>query len=140
MNLDELYTYAEQHNISVDDFSMERAIAVSMPLGGDSYGIAMDSKKTETTIESKCYLAHEIGHCMTNSFYSKYSPFDIKQKHENKADRWAIKHLIPEEDLDIAVSKGYTTVWELAEYFDVTEPLMKKAICFYKNGNLADIS
>lgn len=27
--------------------------------------------------------------------------------------------------------------WQLAEYFDVTEELIRKAICWYKHGNMA---
>lgn len=139
MNLIDLYEYAEQHGIDIDWFAMQRAESLSMPLGDDNYGIAINPKKVKTLSEEKCCVAHETGHCMTGSFYNRYSPYDVRKKHENQADKWAIHHLIPEDQLQDAVENGYTTVWELAEYFDVTENLMKKAICLYKNGNLAEI-
>lgn len=44
--------------------------------------------------------------------------------------------MIGEEELNEAVSEGYTELWELADYFNVSEDFMKKAICWYKFGNL----
>lgn len=64
------------------------------------------------------------------------SDLDVRQKHENRADKWAIKQLIPKDKLDQAVAEGYTDLWQLAEYFEVSEEFMKKAICWYKFGNL----
>lgn len=138
MNLTDLYTFAEQNNIEIDRFAMKRAESLSMPIG-NGYGIAIDPEKITTDSEELCCLAHETGHCMTNSFYNRYSTLDLCQRHENRADKWAIRKLISKDDLREAVSKGYTTVWELAEYFNVTEPFMKKVICLYENGNLAEI-
>ena len=60
-----------------------------------------------------------------------------KQKMENRADRWAIRKLIPREEFLSAVAEGCTTVWQLAERFNVTEEFMKKAMCYYTHGNLA---
>lgn len=82
-------------------------------------------------------IFHEIGHCETASFYNQYTSREIFQKHENRADRWAIKKLIPKDELDVAVSNGLTEPWQLADYFNVTEDFMKKAMCLYTHGNLA---
>ena len=62
---------------------------------------------------------------------------DSRQRHENQANRWAIRTLIPVDDLDEAVAEGCTEVWELAERFGVTEEFMRKAVCLYVHGNLA---
>lgn len=47
-----------------------------------------------------------------------------------------LKKLIPKDELDEAVKKGCTEVWDLAEYFGVTEPFMLKAIEYYKAQEL----
>lgn len=73
------------------------------------------------------HLAHEIGHCIRGAFYNPYAKTDIRKKYENHADKWAIRHLIPKEDWFAALHDGYTEVWELAEYFDVTEEFIRKA-------------
>lgn len=88
-------------------------------------------RKEETTA-----LFHELGHCETNSFYNQHTPHEVIQKHENRADKWAIKKLIPQDELDIAIQHGYTEIWELSDYFDVTEDFMRKAILFYSTGSL----
>ena len=62
---------------------------------------------------------------------------DCRQRHENHADKWAIRALIPVEQLDEAIALGYTELWQLADFFGVTESFMRKAVCLYVHGNLA---
>ena len=82
-------------------------------------------------------MSHELGHCATGSFYNIYAAIDCRQRHENRADKWAITALIPVDDLDEAVAQGCTEVWELAERFQVTEEFVRKAVCYYVHGNVA---
>ena len=88
-------------------------------------------------VQEKEALAHELGHCKTGSFYNRHAALDIRQKHENRADKWAIRQLVPEDALDQAVADGYTDLPSLAEHFCVTVPFMRKAVCWYTYGNLA---
>lgn len=88
------------------------------------------------TNERSTALFHELGHCETGSFYNQWASRDVRKKHENRANKWAIKMLIPEDELKTAISDGRTEIWELAEYFSVTEDFMRKAVCWYQNGNL----
>ena len=60
-----------------------------------------------------------------------------RQRHENRADKWAVTALIPVDALDDAVADGCTEVWELAERFQVTEEFVRKAVCWYVHGNMA---
>ena len=136
MDILSLYQYAEAHAIDVDWFAMQKAESLSIPLPDGGGAVALDPWKLETVAEEKVHLAHEVGHCETGSFYNRNATCDIRQKHENRADKWAIKKLIPEDELEQAVENGFTELWELAEYFEVTEDFMKKAMCLYKNGNL----
>ena len=132
-----LLEYTQKRNIEVDWFSMRRAESLSMPLSDGSYAIAIDPKRVQSSADTVCKLSHEIGHCVTGAFYNRYSSFDLREKHECTADKWAIKKLIPKDELKEAVQSGRKTSWELAEYFGVTEEFMKKAVCYYANGNLA---
>lgn len=43
-----LYLYAEQRNIDVDWFPLARADSLSIPLGNEIYGIAIDPKKIKS--------------------------------------------------------------------------------------------
>lgn len=133
MTLDELYDRAQQQGIEIDNFPMREIISVSFP----ENWIAIDTKKVKTKAEEKAILAHEIGHCETGSFYNIYSPLDIREKHEYRADKRAIQILIPHDDLKSAVRCGITEIWELAEYFDVPYEFMQKAAEYWQRVELA---
>lgn len=132
----DLYAYAERRNIDVDWIPMWRATSLSVPLG-DRYAIALDPWKLGSLAQETVCLAHELGHCETGSFYNQYAALDVRQRHENRADKWAIQHLIPVEELDEAVADGCEDIPALSEHFCVTEDLMRKAVCWYTHGNLA---
>jgi hypothetical protein len=132
----DLYAYAERRNIDVDWIPMRRATSLSVPLG-DRYAIALDPWKLGSLAQETVCLAHELGHCETGSFYNQYAALDVRQRHENRADKWAIQHLIPVEELDEAVADGCEDIPALSEHFCVTEDLMRKAVCWYTHGNLA---
>lgn len=135
--LAELYQLAEEQNIAVDRFALKRREALSyMDLDGSCY-IAIDPDKLKGELDEKMKMAHEMGHCFTGSFYNKYATCDVRRKHEHRADKWAIRRLVPVAALVSAVAEGHTEIWDLADYFDVTEELMKKAICWYTYGNLS---
>lgn len=101
------------------------------------YGVFMDFGNIRTGAEELVVVAHEGGHICTGATHRVDSPYDLVEKHEYKADKWAIQRLIPEEQLDEAVAAGCTELWQLAEHFGVTEEFMKKAVCWYVHGNLA---
>lgn len=136
-SLEEFYHIAQQQNIVVDRFALSRRDALSiMDLDGECF-IAIDPHRLSGKNDERNKLAHELGHCITGSFYNQYSGYDCRQYHENRADKWAIGQLITVDDLDKAVAEGCTEFWELAERFDVPEQFIKKAVCYYVHGNVA---
>lgn len=134
--LSALYRLAERKNIVVDCFRLKKREALSiMDFDGACY-IAIDPFRLNGEQDERLKLGHELGHCLTGSFYNRYADCDVRQKHENRADKWAIRRLIPKDKLDEAVADGFTEMWELAEHFGVTEEFMRKAVCLYVHGNL----
>lgn len=132
-----LYRYAEKKNIEVISFPLPETASMSLCAeNGDCY-IGMDDAALETSADERSHLAHELGHCVTGSFYSRHTAVDSRQRHENRADKWAIRKIIPVVALDRAVADGHIDIWDLAEHFGVTEDFMKKALCLYTYGNLA---
>ncbi len=137
ISLQTLYDQSRQENITVDRLGLEKREAFSfMDEEGDCF-IAIDPDRIADEADERTKLAHEMGHCITGSFYNQWSQFDVRQKHENIADRWGILRLIPIADFDSAVASGCTELWELAEHFGGNEEFMKKAVCLYTHGNLA---
>lgn len=133
----DLYNIAEEQNINVVQYDLPYTGSMSlMDEDGNCY-IGMDHFVEDGSTVEKVHLAHELGHCCTGSFYSIHTAVDHRQRHENRADKWAIRKLVPKSALDDAVANGCTELWELAEHFDVTEQFMHKAVCYYVHGNLA---
>lgn len=137
VGIPELYDIAQKKNITVLRYPMEKNGSMSVMLPGGECYIGMDDSVSDGSVQERVHLSHELGHCATGSFYSLYTAVDSRQRHENRADKWSIRTLIPVEQLDQAVAEGCTELWELADRFGVTESVMKKAVCLYVHGNLA---
>ena len=138
MEIRNLYDLAKQQNIEVLSYSMPRNESMSVMLEDGRCFVGMDDSVRDGGVRERVHLSHELGHCVTGSFYNIYATIDHRQRHENRADKWAIQALIPVEALDSAIAEGCTEVWELAERFQVTEDFVRKAVCFYVHGNLAE--
>lgn len=136
MRTEALYRIAKKDNITLDVFALPecKSLCVNMD---NRFFIAIDPKVLSRNSEERVCLAHELGHCRTGSFYNLYSALDIRQKHENRADKWAINCLIPENELNKAISRGCHDVCSLAEHFCVTEDFVKKALKLYKKIDIA---
>ena len=137
MDIRALYDFAQQQNIEVIPFPLPENGSMSLMLEDGICVIGIDDSVRDGGIQERVHLGHELGHCATGSFYNIHAALDCRQRHENRADKWAIAQLIPVDDLDEAVADGCTEVWELAERFQVTEEFVKKAVCYYVHGNVA---
>lgn len=132
MELLELYQLADEEHIPVYSFDLPQTHSLSLMNNDGSCAVAIDPFGLNSTKDETTRLAHELGHCITGSFYNRYSNFDIKEKSEYKANKWAIKKLIPKDELQAAFEQGYTEPWTLAEYFNVTEEFVIKAVNYYR--------
>ena len=135
MTKNDLYEIAQEENILVDAFPLEKNKSVSVLLGNKCY-IAIDSNTEKSEAEEKVHLAHELGHCITKSFYNIHSPLDLREKHEYRADKWAVKKLIPKNELTELLKKD-TAKWDIAEHFGVTESFLNLALIMYFEHGIA---
>lgn len=137
MKINDLLYDAQADGIPVIFAPLPETGSLCVQLDGQCY-IGIDDSVLCDSASYRVHLAHELGHCKTGAFYNRWAADDVRQKHENKADKWAIQRMIPEDELDEAVADGCTELWQLAERFDVTEDFMKKAVCWYTYGNVSD--
>ena len=128
MKTTELYRIAEKDGIKIDRFRLPQNRSVSLCINSNLF-VGLD-RKLDGVAEKVC-LAHELGHCETMSFYNMYSPFDVRGKHERRANIWAIKKLIPKSKYFWAVKHGYEDIYSLAEYFGVTPEFARKTAEYY---------
>lgn len=131
-----LYQIAEKRNIPVIQFPLPENGSICIQSDSGECCIGMDDTVMDGGAKEKVHLGHELGHCVKGAFYNRYAVCDVRRKHENRADKWAVEHFLSADDLDEAVADGCTEMWELADRFDVTEEFMRKAVCWYVHGNL----
>lgn len=132
---------------SLEEFAAMRDIPIyrHLPLDKDSCSIYFDGmcaiaipkNKEMSSAEQTVCLAHELGHCETLSFYNPDNIKILWGKYEYRANKWAIKKLISKQDLVLAINEGYTEPWQLAEYFNLPEHFVRKALLYYQNGYIA---
>lgn len=126
--------YEELYHAGVKIYSncpLHDAPAVTIE-ANQKYAIFFNPNAMHTLADEVCIVAHEAGHIMTGTTHKINSPCELVARHEEKARRWAIRNVIPQKAYDCALRKGICEVWELAEYFGVTEPFMRKAIHYYQ--------
>ena len=121
MEIVRLYNIASEHNIEFVECPLPQNGSLSVIDETGKCYIGIDESVLDGDALERVHMGHELGHCATGSFYSIHTAVDSRQRHENRADKWAIKHLIPVDELDDAVAHGCTEIWELAERFGVTE-------------------
>ena len=136
----ELYRTFELYQIPVYSYTADGYKATSIKMDKD-YAVYINPDQIEDEAEEICILAHEYGHYVTGTTHQVCSPLDLVEKHEYKADKYAIHRLIPAETLQEALDRGYVEIWQLAECFSVTEEFVRRALDVYRNeGKLATTS
>ncbi|WP_244833405.1 ImmA/IrrE family metallo-endopeptidase [Clostridium sp. BJN0001] len=95
--------------------------------------IALDKSLLSNTPLYLSVLSEEAGHHFTtfsNLIRSSENYLDkiYKTKDEHKAKKWAADYLISDDDFVQALNDSISTVNEMAEYFNVTEEIIKYKI------------
>lgn len=136
MQTKKIYEMADELGISINSFTLPLTASMSvMDADGDCF-IGIDPAQIENDADEKTKIAHEMGHCVTGSFYSRFILLDLRERHEFRADVWAVEELVPIDDLNAAFQRGCTELWELAEEFGVAEDFIKRALDIYERKGL----
>lgn len=130
MELSALYCDAQELDARIYPYNIGFAGAATIEVAG-RYGIFVDFDQLGDLRQFKAALAHELGHCATGCTHRVSSPYDLVCRHEYKADRWAVQRYLPFEELQKAVQGGCTEPWQLAEYFQLSEETVRRALNYY---------
>ena len=93
----------------------------------------------ESGAEEQAILLHEEGHFATGAFYTVQSPYTIRQKQENIANRYIYKRYFPPQRLQAAMAAGLREPWQLAEYFDLPEAMIREMLDYYQAQGLLEL-
>ena len=132
MKTNELYSIAADNGIRVLEFPLPECGSLSLETAAGAV-IGIDSTHDFTAGEYNAHLGHELGHCRYGGFYNRYSPFDLVERHEHRADKWFILQAIPKEVLFRQLRRGYDA-WEIAEQLDTTEEYVRMAYYYYREN------
>ena len=111
--------------------------ALPAPLNGLFFK-AMDfctitlSTRLQRTCEHCVVLAEELGHYHTVIIDLFHAPPEMQEYYERRAFEWMVHELVPLPRLVDSWKSGIRTAWETAEYLEVTEELLIKALNYYE--------
>lgn len=128
--LSHFYDYCKLNNIAVIPFNGMPAEGVTMRINSH-YGIFLDFTQIKSARLLKGVCCHELGHVQTGALHKVSSPYETVERSEYRANRWAAEHYLPPEDFREAFAAGYTELWQLAEYFDLPEEVIKNALTYW---------
>ncbi|MCH5325309.1 MAG: ImmA/IrrE family metallo-endopeptidase [Eubacterium sp.] len=133
--MNRLLKIAQDNDIPIVDMRLRgKEEALSESCGGYCI-IAIDRKKVRSLKDYKVKAAHELGHCITDSFYDAACPVIPRGRCERRAEKWAVRNTVSHRALNAALKDGMTAVWELSEHFGVTEEFMIKVLKYYNLWN-----
>ncbi len=127
----ELFQLAEREGIIIEWWDFEpplEAVYWAAPKLPPVIGLS-NSLDRVSRAYFRCVLAEELGHHFTTAgqriprtFFHYRNRLEVSAA-EYRALRWAAEWLMPRDKLTRALRRGVAQVWELAEFFNVTEQM-----------------
>ena len=97
----------------------------------EHYAVFLDFTKIRSTRLLRGVCCHEMGHVATGALHKVDSPFELAERSEHRANRWAAEAFLTEELFREAFEAGCRELWELAEYFDLPEKCVADALTYW---------
>ena len=124
--MEQLIKTAQDNDILIVDMRMKGKQGAMSQCTDGMCIIAIDPHKVKSIADRKEKTVHELGHCMTGAFYDASCPVIPRGRCERRATAWAVTHTFTRRTLIKAIRSGLTELWQLADYFNVTEHFMKE--------------
>jgi hypothetical protein len=129
--LSDFYTYCREHQVDVIPYMGMPAMGATIRDGSDM-AIFLDFSLICGTRQLRGVCLHEQGHVATGALHKVSSPYETVERSEYRANRWCAQHYLTAEEFVTAFSAGLTQLWELADYFDLPEEDVKKALDYWQ--------
>ena len=128
--LGDFYGYCRQKRIEVIPYANAPAPGVTVR-DGREYGIFLDFTKLPNTRLLRSVCLHEMAHAATGALHKVSSPYELVERSEYRARKWAAQRYLTEADFREAFCCGCRELWELAEYFELPEEDIKTALTYW---------
>ena len=107
---------------------------------GEWYAVFLDFSKIRSTRLLRGVCCHELAHVATGALHKVDSPYELAERSEYRANRWAAQHYLTREDFQEAFDAGYTEPWQLAEFFDMPERDVRAALTYWTERRGVDFN
>lgn len=137
--ISDFYDYCKSHQVDVIPY-------LGCPQPGatirdqDAYAIFLDFSKIRSTRLLRGVCCHELGHAATGALHKVASPYDLVERSEYRANRWCAEHFLTADAFREAFTAGCTELWQLAEYFDMPEQDVARALAYWTDSQGIDFN
>lgn len=128
--LQDFYAYCTDNQIDVIPYAGCPTPGATIR-DGEWYAVFLDFSKIWSMRLMRGVCIHELGHAATGALHKLDSPYELVERSEYRANRWAAEHYITEADFRAAFAEGYTELWQLADFFDLPEEDVKNALTYW---------
>lgn len=128
--LSDFYGYCQKNQVDIIPYNGCPQPGATIRDRGN-YAIFLDFTKIPSTrlLRGICY--HELGHAATGALHKVESPYELVERSEYRANRWAAQHYLTEAEFREAFSCGITEPWQLAEYFNLPQRDIESALTYW---------
>lgn len=137
--ISDFYHYCKQHEVDVIPYDGCPKEGATIRDGG-FYAVFLDFTKIKSTrlLRGVCY--HELGHVATGALHKVDSPYELVERSEYRANRWAAETYLTEAAFREAFDAGFTELWQLEEYFDLPENEIRAALTYWIDSRGIDFT
>ena len=137
--LAQFYDFCEKNDVQVIPFTGIPQPGATVR-DGEKYAIFLDFSQIGTTRLLRGVCCHEMSHVATGALHRANSPYEPVERSEYRANRYAAHHFLTERAFRQAFRAGYTEPWQQAEYFDMPQELVERALRYWVEAKGVDFN
>jgi len=128
--LSDFYDYCKEHKVDVIPYPNCPCPGATIRDEG-FYAVFLNFSQIRSTRLLRGVCCHEMGHVATGALHKVDSPYELTERSEYRAKRWAAQQYLSEADFRDAFDAGYTELWQLADFFDLPEADVRAALVYW---------
>lgn len=128
--LSDFYDFCRQNRVQVIPFQGVPAPGATIR-DGRRYAVFLDFSQIPTTRLLRGVCCHEMSHVATGALHKVSSPYELVERSEYRANRYMAQKFLTEAAFREAFSAGCRELWQLAEWFDLPQEDVEKALQYW---------
>ena len=128
--LQSFYEYCAANDVDVMAYPRLPADACTVRDHG-YYCVVLNPEALNTFRRLRTAAIREEGHLRTGALHKVDSPYQLVAQSEHRANAASFRRYLPPNKIRAAMRSGYTDPWQLADYFDLEEEYIKKALHYW---------